>query len=246
MVFHQKHKQFEAPNIRIKNTILERVETFNFLRITIDQQLSWKPHLNNIASKITRTIGVLNRLKHFLPMHIKRILYISLILPNLNYGILVWGFHCQKLVKLQKRAVRVVYSAKYNAHTDPIFKELNLLKIQDIFHIMKLKFYHKFINKNLPENLLCLPFNVRENTRNYSLRSDNKLTLNRVNHAFAKNTLSFSIPYTINQLEENVFSKLFTHSLNGLAYYVKQLIIKNYQTDCSIIGCYICQNSQAT
>ena len=28
---------------------------------------------------------------------------------NLNYGILVWGFSCQRLIKLQNKAIRIIY-----------------------------------------------------------------------------------------------------------------------------------------
>ena len=42
-------------------------------------------------------------------------------------------------------------NAKYNAHTEPLFKENKLLTIEDIFKRNCLKFYHKLINKNVPK-----------------------------------------------------------------------------------------------
>ena len=50
----------------------------------------------------------------------------------------------------KKRAVRLITLAKFNAHSEPIFKSLNLLKLQDIFEICQMKFYHNYLNKNLP------------------------------------------------------------------------------------------------
>ena len=39
---------------------------------------------------------------------------------------------------------------KHNAHTDPLVKKLNILKYKDIFELCQLKFYHKYMNQELP------------------------------------------------------------------------------------------------
>ena len=81
-----------------------------------------------MSNKCSKTIGVLNTLKYLLPLSVKLILYNSLILPNLNYGIMTWGYKCDIINKLQKKPIRIVSLSKYNAHTEPIFKRLHLLK----------------------------------------------------------------------------------------------------------------------
>ena len=63
-------------------------------------------------------------------------------LSQINYGILMWGYHSDRLYKLQKRAMRIITLAPYNAHSEPSFKSLNILKISDIFTLCQLKFYH--------------------------------------------------------------------------------------------------------
>ena len=72
------------------------------------------------------------KLKGFLPQNILRISYYSLILPHLQYSVLSWGFKSDRIFKLQKRAVRIITCSKYNAHTEPLLKMLNLLKIEEI------------------------------------------------------------------------------------------------------------------
>ena len=44
------------------------------------------------------------------------------------YGILAWGRHTKVIHKIQKRAIRIIAASKYNADTEPLFKQLNLLK----------------------------------------------------------------------------------------------------------------------
>ena len=98
----------------------------------------------------TSIIGVLCRLKNYLPKHILRTIYNSLILPHLQYAVLTWGFKMGRVELLQKRAVRVISSSKYNAHTEPLVKQLNLLKVKDIFELSALKLFYKLKKNYLP------------------------------------------------------------------------------------------------
>ena len=74
----------------------------------------------------------------------------SLTDKHLNTCILSWGFQCQYIYLLQWRATKNIEKAGYRAYTEPIFRSLNLIKVQDIYYLVILKFYSKLINKNLP------------------------------------------------------------------------------------------------
>ncbi len=54
----------------------------------------------------------------YLPNQTKILIYNSLVLSHLNFGILLWGYKCEKVFKLQKLIVRIISLSKYNAHTD--------------------------------------------------------------------------------------------------------------------------------
>ena len=56
-------------------------------------------------------------------------LYKTLILPHINYGILIWGHQHDKIAQLQKRAIKSITLSRYLAHSEPIIKSLNLLKV---------------------------------------------------------------------------------------------------------------------
>ncbi len=103
-------------------------------------------------------MGILNKLKHFLPKQAKLHIYNSLILSHLNFGILAWGYHCDRIYKLQKKILCIICISKYNAHTESLFKSLNLLKVSDILQLQLLKFYYKYKNRKLPYYLAQLPF----------------------------------------------------------------------------------------
>ena len=69
---------------------------------------------------------------------------------QLQFSITSWGFECERLSKLQKRGIRIMTNNKYNAHTDPLFKSLKLLKIKDIFDVQCMKIWYRFVNNNVP------------------------------------------------------------------------------------------------
>ncbi len=69
-------------------------------------------------------------------------------LPRLHFGILIWGFKCEKVTKLQKRVIRILSLSKYNAHSEPLIKKHKLLNICDILKLQELKFYYKYKTAN--------------------------------------------------------------------------------------------------
>ncbi len=102
MVFHPHQEQVSSPKLQINEVEIEQVKEFNLLGIVINEQLNWKSHMEHISCKISRTNGILNRLKHYLPLHIKLALYNSLVLSDINYRILPWRHDSDRILKLQK------------------------------------------------------------------------------------------------------------------------------------------------
>ena len=94
-------------------------------RLSIDSNLTWKYHIGYITSKISKSIGIIARLRHFVPKSTLVHIYRSLILPYLSYGIVVWGqaaqTHLEKILILQNRVLRLIHLTPYRAHAVPLF-----------------------------------------------------------------------------------------------------------------------------
>ena len=152
MIYHFPQRDVSQLKItlNLEGKQIQGICEFNFLGTTIQETLNWAPHTDRIANKISRTLGVINKLKHFLPTYTLRTMYNSLILPHLNVSILSWGLHSGRLPKLQKRAVRIIILNKYNAHTEHILKYLGLLKVNDIFTLQCLELYFKCTHGRVP------------------------------------------------------------------------------------------------
>ena len=130
MIFQKIDKEMEVLTLKVDYINIERVKEFNFLGLMIDANLNWKKHIAKVSNACSQKIGILNKLKHVLSLEIKTLLYNSLILPHISYCITACGFQPGRILKLQKKTVRIITLSKYNSHSDPIFKRLDLLKLK--------------------------------------------------------------------------------------------------------------------
>ena len=123
-------------NIKIEDTNLELADSASFLGICLDCNLSWERHCHETANKISKTTGILGRIKNFLPTAALKIVYDSLIMSRVQYGLEIWG-GCdnskgkKRLLGIQKKAIRNLTKSHYLSHTEPRMKSLGILKFND-------------------------------------------------------------------------------------------------------------------
>ena len=161
---------------------LERKDYIKYLGVFLDKHLSWKPHIDYISLKISKTIGLISKLRHSVPVQILISLYNSLILPYLSYGIVAWGrtgkTNINRLLLLQKRALRLIHFAQRQEHAIPLFVKSKLLPIQMLYFKNTACLMHDISCKTAPvliQNLFIETRNVHKyNTR--SAKSGNYFT----------------------------------------------------------------------
>jgi len=232
-------RNIEFPLIKIENTLIDFVEHFDFLGITIDKNLKWNCHINKISSKISKVVGILNHIKKFLPPEILKTIYNALINPHLHYGILCWGTNTKRTTKLQKKAIRIITKSKYNAHTGPLLKQLRILTIPDLYDLKLLLFYHKYVNSLLPQYFNSFNIVRQQDIHNRSLRNNPFVNV-RVHFKFAENCIRSKLPLLLNRTPLLILDKTTTHSYFGFKIYVKNFMLNSYQETCTIPECYIC------
>ena len=124
----------------------------------------------------------MNKLKHFVPTRILHVLYCTLVLPYLNYGILMWGDTCKsyldKLIKLQKWAIRTVSNSHYRSHTGPIFAKYNVLTVTDMRTLELGTFMYRNSVNELPSSFNNY-FTKQSEVHNYLTRHGNHLSLTK-------------------------------------------------------------------
>ena len=207
-------------NIVFENTPLECVSFIKFLGVTVDNNLTWKFHIDNICKTISRNIGIINKVKTCLPFNSLIMLYSSLILPYLNYGILVWGNTHEtlldKVLLLQKKIIRIICNSPFLSHTDPLFFENKILKVKDLYLFQLGQFMYNY-NKNMLPSVFQEMFFKNSSVHNYPTRHSEEFHLPLLRTLLAQNTFIYEGPKLWNSLSTeiknapsiNIFKKKF-------------------------------------
>ena len=238
--YHTKQRIFSPPAIKINGEQIESVTEFNYLGIRINKHLTWDSHANFVSGKICKVISTMRRLKNYIPSFILKVIYDSLIGSIISYGLLIWGSCSGGLAVLQRKAVRLIVNAKYNSHTDPIFRKLGILKISDQRKLQELSFYYKYKHDNVPYYFRHDFITYHRDISTRTTRNQHLLVIPRIRHEYMRNILRYSLVKTVNESSELIISKIHSHSIKGFCNYVKHLLIQSYNEICSIPNCYIC------
>ena len=144
VIFRPRQKNIPfIPRIRIFDPVtntcanLEMKDYVKYLGLMIDSNLSWKYHIEAICHKISKSVGIIAKIRHYVPRRVLLSIYNSLIVPYITYGVCAWG-NCaltfqRKIVNLQKRALRLIYFSKSREHAVPFFLKSNCLPLPSLF-----------------------------------------------------------------------------------------------------------------
>ena len=147
----------------IKGTKIKQVPETKFLGVTIDENLNWNAHINNLAKKLSCCTGVINSIKDNIPADMYNSIYHTLFESHLAYGITVWGGVSNKkletLFKIQKTCMRILFGDKEayldkfktcartreigeqklganfykREHTKPLFNAQSLINVRNLY-----------------------------------------------------------------------------------------------------------------
>ena len=229
-------------DINIEGNRIERVTTFDFLGVTINETLTWRDHIQKLSCKISRVIGILSRCKKFLHTSVLVKIYNALILSRINYGILCWGYENKRIYKLQKQALRLICKKNYIAHTDPLFSKLKTLKVKDIYVRQSLKFFYSLKNDKIPsyfEN-----FHIGRNvTHNYNTRQRNQFRNVSRNRVSCEKVLRYLLPKLLLNIPNSIKESIHTHSVQSIKNRFKLYALGTYNDTCSIRNCFVCEHT---
>ena len=125
-----------------------------FLGIYIDPNNDYKHHVKTVIKKLSTALYFIRTAKSFLTQKSLQFIYYSLFHSHLIYGIQIWSCCTQNLInnifKLQKKAVRIICNAKYNSHTESLFKQCKILPLPSLIEFFKLQFMQQYIRGHLP------------------------------------------------------------------------------------------------
>jgi hypothetical protein len=169
--------------ISIDGITIEQADNTKFLGVIINSKLNWNDHIKVICNKISKNIGILFRTRNNLTPHTLLMLYRSLIQPYIEYCNIVWAagesISLTNLFRKQKKAIRTITFAKWNAHTGPIFNRLHIPTLYQTNKFQTACFVYKSINRMLPFQFSNI-FISNNEIHHYDTR--NKHNIHQISH----------------------------------------------------------------
>ena len=220
---------------------IERVDKFDFLGVTLDENVNWKAHTYKLVTRLSKYSSILNKLKNYLPLYILRTLYSSLVQSHLSYAILTWGYSCNRLEKFKKILIRIISRSNNNAHTVPLLKQLELLKLSDLLELSTLKFYFKYLHGSLPRLFYSFNIATQGTQHSHDTRQRDQLRVDRSRFNLADNRIRIFLPTLVNSTPLDLLHKKTTHSIQGFSTHINRYLINRYCDNCSNTNCYVCQ-----
>ena len=215
-------------DVSFNNVLIDRVSSTKFLGLHIDEQMSWKIHVNHLYKTLSRNSGVIHKLKSILPKGILLLMYSTLILPYLNYGVLAWGnslkTNLEKLYLIQKRVLRIICNVSFRTHTNPLFYTHRILKVQDIYHLQLGSLMYNFDSGVLPQALVSI-FKKNSQVHDHATRNASAFHLPQVRTKLTFNTLVFTGPKFWNSLGSSVKQSV---SLSSFKCTLKVYLLDKY------------------
>ena len=148
MVFHSPQRRIAHKlNLSISNTSVNSDNQVKYLGLIFDSNLNWNPYLHQLSKKVSRGIGVLSRVRYYVNRNILHQLYSSIIYPFLAYGLSIW-----------ERAIRAITFSKPDEKSQPLFKELEILKLTDLVILHNALFMYHYYYNLLPSSFFHLLF----------------------------------------------------------------------------------------
>ena len=201
--------QCEEIDISIDDRTIKRVDHTKSLGLTIDAQLSWSKHVDEISKKVSSAIGALKRVRPFIPTDVAVQIYNALILPHFDYCSPVWdglsGCLSDKLQKLQNRAARVITQSPFDTSSNLLLTMLKWEKLSLRRKKQKALIMYKTLNELAPDYLQCL-FTQRH-VNDYNLRNlEGKLSLPKPNNNYLKRSFCYSGACLWNNLPQELKS----------------------------------------
>ncbi|CAN7977249.1 unnamed protein product [Ixodes persulcatus] len=154
------------------------------------------------AEKISEIVGVLSKLRYFMPQCIKKLLYNSLFFSVISYCFLVWGTttfsNIHKLHVIQKRAIRIIANIPYDAHTKSVFETHKILPIPQLYKNILVKRYNMSIRQH---NMAILNLSqLQRKVHTHDIRSTCHWIIPQTRTNYGRQMLRFNLPSLLNNL----------------------------------------------
>ena len=160
----------------------------------LDRKLYFDEHIKGAFDKTSKSIGLIHKLRNFLPIPSLLQIYKSFVRPHLDYGDIIYektfiGSLQKKLETMRYNAALAITGAIRGGSREKVYSELGLKALQDRCWYRKLCAFYKILNNMSPKYLSDI---IPSTTSIYSSRNENNIHLVRVNNNYFMSTFFLS------------------------------------------------------
>ena len=225
----QGNKSNDDITLSVDNIDISRERTVKFLGLFIDQHLKFDSHVKHVCSTLAKNLYMLRNVMYIVPKWALRTLYHSYIQSNFMYGLSVWGplvtkCNLNRVRVLQKKALRTIDHAKYNASSTHVCKNTDTLLIDELIDLELSKISYRYVNNSLPNPVRNL-FQANDYNHNYLTRARNNPRIERHRIKTFHDSFLCRAPSIWSKLGQEIKSKPKISAFN-VAY--KKFKIQNY------------------
>jgi hypothetical protein len=211
-------KNFSDISLMYGNSTVERVNKFKYLGVILDPHLSWCEHVEYISSTISKRIGVIRRVKFYLPPKTLNMLANALVFPHFDYCSAVWSNfkleYSNCLQVLQNKLARVLLSADIRTPINDMMTTLNWVKLDKRWQNQLLLIVFKCLRHDAPSYLSSqFIYTSSMHSQNTRSQSSNALVIPLFNINPGKRTFLYRGSSMWNNLPFDIRSNLFIMSL---------------------------------
>ena len=117
------------------------------------------PRITKLTCKISRSVGILSKLRNILPFIALKKFYYTMVCSYLLHSIVISGYaydnQLKRLIILQNKAVKIVAGEQRQDHVTPFYHRLQILILKGLSEYEVAKVMHKNSRKKLPNRLSC-------------------------------------------------------------------------------------------
>ena len=190
----KRNQQDQAIGVKMNGQPLLQIHKQKLLGVVIDQDLTWNVQVKNICNTVSRNLAPFRRIKSYLPFDTRKLFYQNFIQVYFDYCSMVWGSSTKisSLLKLQKRAARLIYDLPGREHSGPLFKKLKWLPVQQRISFKTAIVVYKALNGLAPKYMTDL-FTDQNQIKQRLTRSSSHNNLYRVSQKKVTDLIKASI-----------------------------------------------------
>ena len=229
-IFHHRNKRLpeNCDSVTFGTHPINRVDEAKYLGVILDDKLNWDAQTKAIIKCLVKYASSFKIIKRFLPARCKQQLFYGYVYSKIQYAIEVYGHASKRNIKsiqtMQNRILKILFCKDWFTPTPDLHKELELLTVEDVFHLQVCQFVKQQKLGLLP-NLFDDYFQENADVHDHYTRNSTSIHLIRKRTKAGQKTIKYQGVKLFNALPDEI---LVANGIKSFRSKVKKHFISRY------------------